>query len=81
MQGLVVERMPAAGLDLTRLSQRCLHPSGYVRNEYIGTIGCEASPMLYGMQLNRSRGLSQCCVHQTVSNIVEANCTRENGGS
>jgi len=25
---------------------------GYVRGEYIGTIGCAASPMLYGQQLN-----------------------------
>ena len=34
---------------------------GYVRSEYIGTIGCEASPMLYGMQLNICKGLRKCC--------------------
>ncbi len=80
-EGLQWSEHSTASLDLTRLSQGCLHLSGYVRNECIGTRGCEASPMLYGMPLNRSRGLSQCCIHQTVSNIVEANFTRESGGS
>lgn len=57
--------------------------TGSVSKEWIGTVGCVASPALYGGQLNRRNGLGQCCSQnkETLANLVEANFTLAIGGS
>ncbi|HWS82665.1 MAG TPA: RRXRR domain-containing protein [Ktedonobacteraceae bacterium] len=53
----------------------------YVRGE-IGTLGCVASPNLYGEGLNRITRVSASALHvKPLHNIVEANITWETSGS
>lgn len=65
---------------LTRTSKEVTRLLSYVRSKYIGTLGCSSSPKLYGKWLNRSKGLSQCCLLiKLLHNLFQEALTRETG--
>ena len=54
----------------------------YVTSKYIGTSGCSTSPELYAKWLNRSKGLSQCCLDtKLLDNFAKVAVTRISGES
>lgn len=59
-----------------RVDQSQPLPKGYVRSEYIGTLGCPPSPGLCANGLNRLTGLDQCSLdRKPLHNIDEGAIT------
>jgi len=61
--GLVEDPLPARVDQPQPLGEE---PEGYVRDEYIGTLGCFSSPRLCGEWLNRLRVKSVLLPYKTV---------------
>lgn len=47
----------------------------------LGTVGCAASPTLYGNRLNMAKGEPSACYAKPLTNLVEATITLARGGS